>query len=227
MGKIWGVGLVLVLVLVAFEDGSALASSLQLTAGAYLSSQDKVGVAFLVRYTSDDGSGTPADGQLEVTDTTGFKYTISYKAGMKTRYFVGSRPASAGVYRVTGIIGGQTLSASFNLSQFDLSSPLPKPGGFFQSKADGSSVTFSWDKVNGAAVYQVNLFDSTANQYADSVVWTAQTTATLSGLNLDSSHKYLLMVSALSTDLSPDKRNAVEFPALFKVSAGSSPLRWP
>jgi Bacterial Ig-like domain (group 2) len=155
------------------------------------------------RFKKADGKGPTSSINLSLKGPSGWNGDAALALnnyGFGTPYhawYYGDPVAVTGSYTLSTTIDGVKYSSSFNI---DANDSLPVLTGLTPSAATASGVTGTWAAVAGGSIYRMSIQDwsgSTAVEL-DQRIWGTSTTATITGITMNTANPYGLVVSAFS-----------------------------
>ncbi|WP_420594443.1 hypothetical protein [Deinococcus sp.] len=201
------------------------ATAIQLSAGTFnAEGEDVLGTALLLRVQLPDGTAPKQDVPVTITGPSGWNgdqpLTVMYPANESIFPSLDFRVAAVGgIYNASVQVAGQTSSDTS--SSVDVNSKLSVPGMVTVSEAANQSVAVAWNKVDGAATYQMQVYNlEKRNDLFEATSYVKTPTTVFSESLLNFKTRYTIDILASNVDLGVDDQSTITFPSQFNVSAG-------
>jgi hypothetical protein len=125
---------------------------------------------------------------------------LTYPRGLQRQFFAVAATPVSGRYTVRATIDGQPQEAH---NMVDATVILPAAQMITPDLTVANQIGGTWTAAAGAASYVMRVFDTNAARILTPTVFTAATSATLTGVPVDGSHTNALQVWAFSNDMQP------------------------
>lgn len=164
---------------------------------------DPVSVGGFFRFRKADGSGPTSNVNFTLAGPSGWNggntaALDNFGSGTPFYGWFGSDPrAISGSYTLSATIDGVSYSSTFTVDAADV---LPVVTNITPSGASTSGVSGTWTAAAGATIYRAIIQDIATGNELGTRVWTAATSATVTGATLAAATQYRLVINAFPLD---------------------------